>query len=234
MNFVVTNDIRRSNSTSRPNSIGIALSMALVVLAAGAVASVWFALPAAWADAVTLSERTTVRTWRDGTGPRYNPQQWETLSAQLQEGLATAPGNAQLHDDLGYLHAVRSLRIGNVPIGSSERALQNELMDTAIQHYRTACALRPTFPYTWAYLALAKHYRGQYDDEFWAAFDHSLQYGHREAALHGVMVEVAFAAWPKLGPSRQKAIATLINSAKAPLKTRFTEMAKRANIQLPG
>jgi hypothetical protein len=77
LNFVVTNDIRRSNSSSSPNSIGIALSMALVVLAASAVASVWFALPAAWADASTLSERTTVRAWRDGTGPRYNPQQWE-------------------------------------------------------------------------------------------------------------------------------------------------------------
>ena len=38
----------------------------------------------------------------------------------------------------------------------------------------TVGLMRPVFPYSWTYLALAKHYRGQHDAEFWQAYDPTL------------------------------------------------------------
>lgn len=222
-----------AQAQSRSGLSRATLLVGLLGLAVVAAVSLWFVLQAAWADASTLGARATVNEWRDGSGPAITPELWERTRAQLQSALDSTPGNAQLHDDLGFLHAARSEGLGNVRIGSADHRLQQSLMDEAIAHYRAACALRPTFPYTWAYLALSKHYRGQHDDEFWSAYDHAMQYGRSEAALQGAIAEMAFALWPKLGAQRQQAIATMVATAKETSRTTLREMAQHAGVQLP-
>jgi hypothetical protein len=162
--------------------------MGLVI--AGA-ASLWFVLRAAWADATSLSARTIATDWRTGTGPTATGELWARTRDQLQVALQVAPGNAQLHDDLGFLYASRSQGMGIVPVGSDDYALQQNLMEAAIVHYRAACAMRPTFPYTWAYLALAKHYRDQHDAEFFAAYGRAVKYGHSEVVLQPLLATLA-------------------------------------------
>jgi hypothetical protein len=205
----------------------------LTALAIFGATSLWFVLQAAWADASSLSARSTVTGWRDGTGPNITPELWERTRHQLQAALETAPANAQLHDDLGFLYASRSQGLGNVPIDSPDHQLQQSLMDEAIAHYRAACALRPTFPYTWTYLALAKHYRGQHDTEFWAAYDHAMQYGHSEAALQGTLAEMAYSQWYKLGTQRQQVFGNMVATAKESSRATLQEMAAHEGIKLP-
>lgn len=209
------------------------LVLALAGVAAAAAASLWFVLHAAWADAGTLAARNTVTGWRDGSGPTATPESWERTRTRLLAGLDTTPNNAQLHDDLGYLYAARSQGLGTTPPDSPEHSLQQNLMDQAITHYRLACALRPTFPYTWAYLALAKHYRGIHDPEFWTALDRALQYGRNEAALQPTLGEMAFDLWPKLGAQRQQTIATMVATAKQAPQANLHAMAQRAGVELP-
>ena len=207
---------------------------AVAVLALLASLNLWRVVPAAWADASSLRARSTVNDWRDGHGPVVTPERWEQTRAQLQDALDTAPGNAQLHDDLGFLHAARSQSIGQVPVGSPAQQFQQTLMDSAIGHYRTACALRPTHPYTWTYLALAKHYRGLHDAEFWAAYDRALQYGRSEAALQVTLAVMAFDQWDALGLPRQQLIGSMVATAKAQPRATMQELAGRAGVQLPG
>lgn len=212
---------------------GIWFAAGLAGLAIAAAASLWFVLQAAWADASSLSARTTVTGWREGTGPVITPALWERARDQLQGALQTAPDNAQLHDDLGYLYALRSQGMGSVPLDSPDYPLQQSLMDEAIAHYRAACALRPTFPYTWTNLALSKHYRGQHDDEFLTAYDHAVQYGHSEAALHISLAELTYSQWHRLGPQRQQAFANMVATARESSGVMFRVMAQRAGIELP-
>jgi hypothetical protein len=202
-------------------------------LAIAGTASLWFVLQAAWADATSLSARTTVTEWRQGTGPVVTTELWDRTRSQLQAALQTAPGNAQLHDDLAYLYASRSQGLGNVPIDSPDYGFQQSLMDIAITHYRAACELRPTFPYTWTYLALAKHYRAMHDDEFFAAYDKAVHYGHSEAELHGALAEISYSQWARIGPLRQQAFANMVATAKETSRARLQEQAELAGITLP-
>ncbi len=212
---------------------GIWFAAGLTGLVIAAAASLWFVVQAAWADASSLSARTTVTGWREGTGPVITAALWERTRDQLQDALRTAPDNAQLHDDLGYLHALRSQGLGSVPLDSPDYSLQQSLMDEAIVHYRAACALRPTFAYTWTHLALSKHYRGQYDAEFLAAYDRAVQYGHSEAALHISLAELTYSQWQRLGPQRQQAFADMVATARESSSVMFRVLAERAGIQLP-
>ncbi len=222
----------RAANSSR-EGLGGWFAAALVGLAIASAASLWFVLPAAWADASSLSARATVTGWREGTGPTITAEVWEHTRAQLLGALRTAPDNAQLHDDLGFLYASRSQGLGNVPFDSPDYQLQQSLLDEAISHYRAACALRPTFPYTWTYLAQAKHYRGKHDDEFLAAYDHAVQYGHSEAALHISLAGIAYSQWDRLGSQRQQAFANMAATARESSRVMFSVMAQRAGIQLP-
>lgn len=203
-------------------------------MAVVAAASLWFVLRAAWADASSLSARTTAADWRDGYGPAYTLERWKRTRRELQSALELTPGNAQLHDDLGFLHAARSQSMGKVAVGSADYQLQQTLMDGAINHYRAATKLRPTFPYSWTYLALSKHLRDQHDEEFWSAFDRALRYGQNETALHSAMVEIAYSMWPQLGEPRQQTIGTMIATANKASRERLQEMAAHAGIKLPG
>jgi hypothetical protein len=196
-------------------------------------ASLWFVLQAAWADASSLRARNTVISWREGTGSKVTDERWQRTLSELQEALETTPGNAQLHDDVAYLYASRSESMGMLPLDTPEYQQQQDLMDQAIRHYRTACALRPTFPYTWVNLALAKHSRGNHDAEFLAAYDRAMHYGHTEADLHKVLAQLTYSQWSRLGPQRQQTFANVAASAKTSSGMMFKLLAQRAGVQLP-
>ncbi len=199
-----------------------------------ATLSLWHGLSAAWTDASTLRARATVNGWRDGSGPGFTPALWEHTLQDLQTALQTTPDNAQFHVDLGFLMAARAQGLGAAPAGSLAHIQQQNLLNQAIAHYRAACALRPTFPYTWAYLALAKHLRNQHDDEFWLAFDHALQYGRNEAKLQPTLADLAFALWPTLQPQRQQAITAMVDLAQSAPRKTMLDLAQRRSIALAG
>lgn len=212
----------------RPSSL-VTWLVALILLT---TSSLWFVLQAAWFDASTLSARTTVNGWRDGSGPRMTSETWIKTRDKLKYALGEGSGNAQLYDDLGYLYAARSQSIGVIPINGPAYQIQQSLMDLAIQHYRTACELRPTFPYSWTYLALAKNFRKQHDDEFWSAFDKALQFGRNEAALQGALGEMAFPLWSVMGSQRQELIVMMVTTAKKELRNHLLDTAIQAGVQL--
>lgn len=218
---------------AKPAVSQLSLGLVLAALALAAAASVWHVLPAAQADASTLAARAKIDNWRSGTGPRLTLDRWQATRAQLQAGLLVAPGNAQLHDDLGFLNAAFAQGLGNPEPGSAPQVLQLDLLDQAIASYRTASQLRPTFPYSWANLALALHYRGQTTPEFWAAYDHALHYARHEESLHPTLAYLAFAHWPTLGEPRQQAMAALVARAPKTQQLKLQALAVEAGVALP-
>lgn len=208
---------------------------ACVVLALAAYfmcTSLWYGLHAAWSDASTLASRWLVVEWREGRGPVFDPQTWKQTVQSLQEGIQITPDHPQLYDDIAYLHASRALSLGNPVSGNRVHQYQLALIDEAIANYRTASSLRPTFPYSWAYLALAKQVRGQYDPEFWLAFDKAMQFGSTESGVRGVLVEIACARWPDLTPGRSNAVRSMVDVAPPPARDALRAIALRCGIPL--
>jgi tetratricopeptide (TPR) repeat protein len=205
---------------------------ASIVLVCGAW-SLWYGLSAAWSDATALSARWLVNEWRDGRGPAFTPQIWEQARKSLQSALQTSPDDAALLDDLGFLHADRAQALGKQRPGSAAYVYQLALLDEAIAHYRAATPLRPTFPYSWAYLALAKHTRGQPDAEMWTAFDRALQYGRNEGGVQPPIAQVAFAHWAELTDARKQAVVSMVATAQPKIQATLLELASQSEVRLP-
>lgn len=238
MNVGASGESRRTRAPAkktvdRPALSLLAWALGLLLIVLTGVSSLWFVVPAAWEDAGTLRARTLISDWREGKGPAVTAELWNTMRNDLTDAALTSPGNAQFQDDLGFLYAARSQGMGVVPVGSPARELQLALMDVAVGYYRAAARLRPTFPYSWTYLALALHLHDRHDEEFWAAFDRGMRYGNSEAALQPVLAQIAFAQWPEIGVERQKKVIDMVASAKEASRKNLLAMAERAGVVLP-
>lgn len=210
------------------------IALALIFITVFAALSVWFGLAAAWSDAGSLRPRWLVNQWRDGQGPVYSLPLWQQTRNELQAALALTPDNAQLFDDLGFLDAWRAYGLGTPIADDPDHALQQSLLSDAIANFRQATVLRPTFPYTWTYLALAKHLTGEHDTEFWQAFDKALHYGHTETGVYQALGQIAFANWNTLGAERQRSVTAMVSNAPVVSRENFLQLAEDVGIRLPG
>lgn len=210
----------------------IGLAMAATALASLAALSIWHGGSAALADANALHARWVVGEWRDGRGPAFTPELWLQTRDDLRQALQMTPGNAQLFDDLGFLHAARARGMGQPEPESAAWVYQQSLLGDAIASYRAASTLRPTFPYSWAYLALAKHLKGEQNSEFWHAFDKALQYGHNEAGVQPALAQIAFAQWPALSADRQRLIDRMVATAAPAAHKQLLQMATQNGVAL--
>ena len=212
-----------------PVAKGALLAMVAVV----AALSVWFGSQAAWADAQTLESRWLVSQWRAGQAPAVTPELWNQARENLQSAVAITPNNPHLFDDLGFLYASRAQAFGTQPVGTAAWTYQQALLEQAQDSYRSAAVLRPNFPYSWLYLALAKHLQGQHDAEFWQSFDKAYAYGNTEAAAQPTLALMAFANWADLGSDRQARVATMVATAQSHVADSLRTQALRAGIALP-
>jgi hypothetical protein len=196
--------------------------------------SFWHGGRIALSDMETLSARWMVRAWGEKPGMVHSPEAWAKTYASLQNALRLTPDNAQLLEHLGYLNASKAQAMGWPKMGSPEEAERQDLLTTAIDYYREATVLRPTFPYPWANMALAKHLKGTQDEEFWVAFDKSLQYGLYADGVQPVLAKLAFAQWTKLSPQRRELVTVSINAAKGQTRRMLMGMIAKSGIAVPG
>ena len=218
----------------KPGTHRIALLVAGTLIVTFAGLSIWHGGRIAWADADTLASRWTLNAWRDGRGPAITPELWTQTRDELINARTVTPDNAQLHDDLAYLYASKAQAMGWPKADSPEETTRQSLLADAVSSYRAATGLRPTFPYSWAYLALAKHFQGQQDAEFWNAFDKSLHYGIYVAGVQPTLAYLAFAQWTTLTSERRQLITTMAISAKGATKKQLINMAAKSGVVVPG
>lgn len=113
-----------------------ALLLAGLVMLIAAVRTLW---PAAQADLATARARAGVEQWR--SHPRAVPlKEWGAWRADLTRGLDFTPGDAQLHDQMGYLYGTYALQAKAVP------ELARDYYQQAYINFSQAATLRPMSP----------------------------------------------------------------------------------------
>jgi hypothetical protein len=217
----------------KPPLAHVVIALTAIFITAFAAISLWFGGAAAWSDAGSLRARWLVSQWRQGGGPVYSLALWRQTRDDLATALQETPGNAQLMDDLGYLHAARAMGLGTPAVGTVEHLLQQKLLSDAIAAYRAATQARPTFAYSWAYLALAKHLKGEQDDELWRAFDKAVRYGRNEAGAQPAIAQVAFGHWSALNPERKSQLTAMLAAARPVPRKALLDLAAAAGVMLP-
>jgi hypothetical protein len=148
-------------------------------------------------------------------------------SAQDEVGAWTPaspkPGMAQIRraakyysDSLGYMHDnpwaleglgaidLARMRVSTIP----REALA--VTRSARARFRQALLQRPTSPFLWANLALAKLYLDEIDDELRTALRHADELGPWEPTVQQTVLFIGLAAWQELGPDPRQNLARTI------------------------
>ena len=81
--------------------------------------------------------------------------------------------------------------------------------------FRRALAQRPTSPFLWANLALAKLYLDEIDDELLAALRHADELGPWDPSVQEKVLFVGLAVWPELDPGIRQSLARSIERGGA-------------------
>jgi hypothetical protein len=132
-----------------------------------------------------------VGVWMDSRRlPRED--EWTGALSYVSDGLRFAPNGAWPLEEMGALQLQR-VRIATDPqIGQAAARAAHFFL-------RRALPERPTSPFAWANLALAKLYLGEVDSELFDALAHSQELGPWEPEVQQALAFVGLAVWGELG-----------------------------------
>ena len=126
--------------------------------------------------------------------------EFNRVASFFEDSLAYSPGNPWALEGVGALDLAR-MRLSTAPDKALAYAKDARL------RFREALRHRPTSPYLWANLALAKLYLDERDAEFFTAIRHADELGPWEPRTQQVVLFVSLAAWEKLdAPQRRAAV----------------------------
>lgn len=134
-----------------------------------------------------------------------DPADWETARASLEKALALAPGNPELHANLGRLYQFRfedrSLPLDEIRNGA----------ELALASFEQAARLRPTWPYHWWDIARTEYVlQRTYQPEFYQALDNVTRFGPWLEDVQLFAADLALEHWGELQPaSRALALANI-------------------------
>lgn len=136
------------------------------------------------------SGRQVVGVWMDS---RRLPRQdeWMAAMAHVSDALRFAPDGAWPLEEMGGLQLQRVRIAADPPIGEAAAR-------AARVFFRRALRERPTSPFAWANLALAKLYLGEADSELVDALAHSRELGPWEPEVQQTVAFVGLAVWHQL------------------------------------
>ncbi len=126
--------------------------------------------------------------------------------AHLRASLHHAPASPEALGLMGAL-SLAKMRAASQPQAAVAAARE------ARDHYRAALRARPTSPFLWANLALAKLYLDEFDAEMSAALRHADALGPWEPAAQRTTVFVGLAGWRRLDAATRDALSQAIGRA---------------------
>ena len=148
------------------------------------------------ADVYSRPAINQLTAWQRGDR-KLSDQDWERYAAELQKALRLDPDNPDILEWLGVAVEGPFIRFApNYPFAYNQR-------HAAADYYRKSIRLRPTWPYTWAYLALVKYRLDEIDSEFYNALHMAVHYGPGQAGIQSDVSELGMLLWSHLPVSEQ-------------------------------
>jgi len=122
----------------------------------------------------------------------FTPEGIDRAAAHLGKSLARFPNNPDYLDLRGYL---REQQAGLPGVVGRQR---RDLLESAAEDYRSALAVRPLWPYSWANLLSVKDKLGQVDSEFNSAINRAAETGPWEPRVQLQIVRSGLRYWDEL------------------------------------
>ncbi len=126
---------------------------------------------------------------------------WAIAEAAAQRAVALSPAaDGQRYDRLGQVYSWQYYR---QPYAAAQATASRR---AALEAYRTAVELRPTWPYTWVRLAYSKQMLQEFDAEFAHALSQAATLGPTRIGVHQELAALGLSAWQQLTPEQRQAI----------------------------
>jgi hypothetical protein len=159
----------------------------LVAAAAGLAASLGLA------NLYAQTARLQQEHWAAGSRS-FREEDLETVMGHIAAGLRGMPGHSWSLEERASLEFLRMRTTGDPQVAlGAVRAARNDL--------RQALRDRPTSPFIWANITLAKLFLNEFDDELFTAMRTANLAGPWEPQVQRAVLFVALAAWPRLDPA---------------------------------
>lgn len=185
-----------SRAPGRRPPAAIALALGLILALAFAI---WQSARRGLADVMASEPRYQIERWRTG---QWVPDtaKLDALQQALERARGLDPGNPNLIEELGHVHAGRVQRH---PAGDPQgRAMRRQALD----RFRQALELRPTSGHGHINLALMKYRLGEIDPEFSQALQQAMRRAPWEPKVQMLAIELGIAAWQALAEPAREAV----------------------------
>jgi hypothetical protein len=159
-----------------------------------------------------------VETERSGAAP-IGAQEFGRIEGHLYSSLRYASGNPWTLEQMGTLNLVK-MRASAVPRDAVA------MTRDARTRFRQALSQRPTSPFLWTNLAVAKLYLDEIDAEFFAALRHADELGPWEPLVQQATVFVGLATWEQLDPALRQALVRTLDRAALRNAERMAQIVK--------
>ncbi len=124
---------------------------------------------------------------------------WEVAAQAMHSAIGSYPAkNSSYAEQLGYMWQWRAYG------ADSEQASTKDYQQQAINQFRQATDIRPSWPYAWSGLAYAKLVAGEHDQEFIHSMRQAAYYGPSRIGVNRRLAEIGLISWPKLDQELRK------------------------------
>jgi hypothetical protein len=190
------------------------LACIAIAMAAAAFQSVRLGVAGSHAQ----SAHKEVENWRSRSTP-IRAQEWQAVHASVRTGLEYVPTHPASLEVLGTLDLARMR-------GSADSKSAVAAARDAHRHYRQALLERPSSPFLWSNIALAKMYLDEHDAEMFAALRNANSLGPWEPVVQQTTVFVGLAVWSSLGPEDRAGLVQTIKRASERVPAHMFQVVK--------
>lgn len=157
---------------------------------------------------------------RSRSGIAASPTELDRVAARFSDGLRFHSGNPWALEGLALANFAR-MRASRVPTEAVAHSRES------YRRIREALVQRPTSPYLWSNLALAKLYLDEIDDEFLAAVRHADDLGPWEPATQELVLFASLAAWESLDAPMRGSAKRVLERASNRNAEKMLEIVRR-------
>lgn len=170
--------------------------------------------------AAVLMEGVTanVRHWMENQSVLDDPV-WKDVQGFTRKALSFSPNDPQLLQTAGAVYWWGAWQ------SRADTTASADLLEASLDHYRKSVAARPAWPDAWLYLASAKHWGEQWDDEFQRAFFKAWQLGGWRREIVWGLSELGLDSWSRLSSENRKRFQAVLERAANDSHRRLYELA---------
>jgi len=195
----------------------------IAVIVVGLVYALFNSFNQGIADIYKESAVKQMQSW-EGSGHVIDSKQWDQAFESIHQALKHYPNNPEYYSLLGRLY---QWKVYQRPI-NSRIALEN--FQQALDYYHQSLAVRPSYAFDWANVALMKSRLSEVDTAFYSAVNKAWTYGQWEPEIQLKLADALLSVWYLLDDKHWNQLVTIVEQGLASYPKEIMRIASQVKV----